>query len=94
MPLAPDSSPEKFSREVLRVIYDHGMLRGKDIKRGLNISDDGKLRAALVSLVKEKLVTIQSGSVALESERGALDSYVAPLPSGQANAAAVLSHED
>jgi hypothetical protein len=83
----------QLDKSVLSVIYEHGMLRGRDIKRLVNVKDDGALRGALSTLVKRKLVTIQSGSVALESERGILDAYVAPLPSGRGAAEQMLQTE-
>lgn len=85
MPLDP------LQQKVLGVVYDRGMVRGRDIKRQLaEVGDVGQLRVALTELAKQNFVTVQTGSLSLASERGVLDAYIAPLPSGQAAAALEL----
>lgn len=82
---------DPFQLQVLGVIYDRGMVRGRDIKRQVKAEKTvDELRTALTTLANQKLVTIQSGSLSLASERGLLDAFIAPLPSGQAMAEIAL----
>ena len=72
---------EQNSRKVLRVIYNRGMVRGRDVKRFANLKRDEDLRIALDTLTRKKLVTTESGSLGVESDQAAMDAYVAVLPS-------------
>ena len=82
------------SRNVLRVIYNRGVVRGRDVKRFADIKEDEDLRAAIDTLTKKKFVTIQTGSCGVESAQAAKDAYIVLLPSRKAEVEYELSQSD
>lgn len=71
---------DQNGRKVLRIVYNRGLVRGRDVKRFANLNP-ADLRKALDVLTRGKFVTIESGSLGVESEQAAMDSYVSVLPS-------------
>lgn len=79
---------------MLRVIYNRGLVRGRDVKRFANLPKDEDLRVALDDLTRRKFVTIESGSLGVESDQAAMDSYVAVLPSRKSQVEYELAQSD
>jgi len=85
---------EQNSRKVLRVVYNRGMVRGRDVKRFANLANEEDLRVALDTLTRKKLVTIESGSLGVVSDQAAMDAYVAVLPSRKSEVEYELAQSD
>lgn len=75
------------TRDVLRVIYQRGMVRAKDLKRLAALDADDALPSILRRLERDKIITVQGGT----SGSYCADAYVAPLPSKRAEGESVLA---
>jgi hypothetical protein len=85
---------DQNSRKVLRVIYNRGMVRGRDVMRFAELDKDEDLRVAVDTLTRKGLVTLQTGGCGVESAQAAKDAYIALLPSRKAEAEYELSQRD
>jgi hypothetical protein len=71
------------AKKALRVIYNRGIVRGKDVKRLAAIDTTSKFSEILRTLESDKYITVQRGACSA-SDEGSLEAFVAPLPSKKA----------
>ncbi|HEY5551374.1 MAG TPA: hypothetical protein VIK52_05780 [Opitutaceae bacterium] len=89
-----DAPLDKASRNLLRVVYSRGIVRGRDAKRFGQFSTSKEFMEALQKLSLAKLVTLETGLTGVESEEAAMESYISPLPSRKAEAEYELGRQD
>lgn len=76
---------DESSRKVLRVIFNRGPVRGRDIIRIAGL-DAGQLRQAINRLATGSLVTTHAGGIGVESDQDAREAMVSILPSRKSEA--------